>query len=134
MLSACRYLHWNALLGPHYQDLKDREQPCLPAGHCRCYSLPSVVEVVFVRFGPAAPAVGVSRRDNHSREQRTRTYSREGTQTFVLPHMNMPNCQVMNDVQIEEVVSRSTAVAAAGGTAQMRTMWQTIQERLAQVG
>jgi len=77
---------------------------------------------VFVRFGPAAPAVGVSRRDNHNREQRTMTYSHEGTPTLLLPQMSMPNYPARNDVPTGEVESRSTAVVATGDMEQTHTM------------
>jgi hypothetical protein len=80
------------------------------------------VEVVFVRFGPAAPAVGVSRRDNHNREQRTMTYSHEGTPTLLLPHTNMPNYPARTDVPTGKVERHSTAVVAAGDMEQTHTM------------
>lgn len=91
---------------------------------------------MFVRFGPAAPAVGVSRRDNHSREQRTMTYSHEGTLKLVLLlHMNMLHCPATSDGRLEQVEHRSmAAVVAADDREQMHRMWWKMKERPAQAG
>lgn len=91
-------------------------------------SPPSVVEGGYVRFGPAAPAEGVSRRYNYRREQTTRTYSREGTQTLVL-HTNTMTV-VKTDGLVVAAAERS--MVAVAGTVQTHKTWRTTQERLAQ--